>query len=318
MIVILEITLICIGFFLLCKGADLLIDGASSLALNFKVPKLLIGLTIVAFGTSLPELAVAFKSIWSGTPDIAFGNTIGSGITNILLILGIAAIIRPIKIKESTITAELPIVLLITMTFTTLLCDVSLKNNNINLFSRADALIVILTFGVFLSYLIREAIFKKEKIKEKPEYKVFPSILLMLIGFLSLIIGSDLLVDSVKELARQFGISDRIISLTVVTIGTSLPELITSIIASHKGESDIILGNILGSNIFNICVVLGIPILIHGGVTNITVNMLDIWMDILTASLLFVFCYFDRKLTRTNGIVMIFLFIVYYTLIFFI
>lgn len=318
MIIFMQIVLICVGFFLLCKGADLLIDGASSLALSFKLPKLLIGLTIVAFGTSLPELAVAFKSIFAGVPDIAFGNTIGSGIMNILLILGIASIIRPIKVKEQTIYAELPILLLITLTFATLLCDVFLKSNNINIFSRADAIVVILTFFVFINYLLRQSIRKKEKMKGKPDYRITTSFILMTIGLLSLVIGSDLVVNSTEYIAKSFGISDRIISLTVVTFGTSLPEIITAIIGSKRNEQELILGNILGSNIFNICIVLGIPILFYGNVPNVTVNLLDITMDILTAFLLFIFCYFDRTISKTNGIIMLLLFIVYYSLILFV
>ncbi len=315
MIIFTQCVLVFIGFFLLCKGADLLIDGASSLALSFKLPKLLIGLTIVAFGTSLPELAVAFKSIYSGVPDIAFGNTIGSGIMNILLILGLASIIRPIKVKEQTIYAELPILLLITLTFTTLLCDVFLGNGKINVFSRSDAIVVILVFFVFINYLLRQSVRKKEKVRGKPEYRIFTSFLLMAIGLISLIVGSDLVVDSVEYIARDFGISDRIISLTVVTFGTSLPEIITAIIGSRRNEQELILGNILGSNIFNICIVLGIPILLFGNVSNVTINLLDIVMDILTAFLLFIFCYFDRVISKINGLIFLFLFLVYYTLI---
>ena len=318
MIIFLQIVLLSIGFFLLCKGADLLIDGASNLALNFKVPKLLIGLTIVAFGTSLPELAVAFKSIYAGVPDYAFGNTIGSGIMNILLILGLASIIRPIKVKEQTIYAELPILLLITLTFATLLCDQFLGNGNLNIFSRSDAIVVILVFFVFINYLLRQSIRKKEKVRGKPEYRIFTSFLLMSIGLISLVVGSDLVVDSVEYIARSYGISDRIISLTVVTFGTSLPEIITAIIGARRNEQELILGNILGSNIFNICIVIGIPVLLFGNVTNVTVNLLDIAMDVLTAFLLLVFCYFDREISKTNGLIMLFFFLVYYTLILFI
>ena len=315
MIIFIQCVLVCIGFFLLCKGADLLIDGASSLALSFKLPKILIGLTIVAFGTSLPELAVAIKSIYAGVPDFAFGNTIGSGIMNILLILGLTSLIRPIKVKEQTIYSELPILLLITLTFTTLLCDKFLGNGKANIFSRSDAIVVILVFFVFINYLLRQSIRKKEKIKGKPEYRTFTSFLLMLIGLISLIVGSDLVVDSVEYIARSYGISDRIISLTVVTFGTSLPEIITAIIGAKRNEQDLILGNILGSNIFNICIVIGIPVLLFGNVTNVTVNLLDIAMDILTAFLLIVFCYFDREISRTNGLIFLFFFMVYYFLI---
>ncbi len=312
---ILNIFLLIIGFVILIKGADVFVDGASSIAGNFKVSKMLIGLTIVAFGTSLPELAVAFKSINAGVPDFAFGNTIGSGIMNILLILGIASLIRPIKVKEQTIYAELPILLLITLTFATLLCDEFLGNGHLNIFSRSDAIVVILVFFVFINYLLRQSIRKKEKIKGKPEYRITTALILMAIGLISLIVGSDLVVDSVEYIARSFGISDRIISLTVVTFGTSLPEIITVIIGAKRNEQDLILGNILGSNIFNICVVIGVPVLFFGNVTNVTVNLLDIAMDVLTAFVLIIFCYFDREISRINGLIFLFFFMVYYFLI---
>ena len=315
MTVIIKFIIGCIGFYLLAKGAELLIDGASNVALKFKLPKLLIGLTIVAFGTSLPELSVAFQTIFTGNPDIAFGNTIGSSIANILLIIGLASLINPIKIEEETITDELPMLLMITLIFTTLLCDVFLNNGSFNMFSRADALIVLLVFGVFVSYLIKKAIGKPEKTKEKPQYRLTSSFLLIIMGLLSLFIGSDLVVDSVENLALEFHISQRVISLTAVTIGTSLPEIITAVIASRKKETEILLGNIIGSNIFNICIVLGIPILIYGNVMHITVNLLDIAMSLLSAGLLFVFSYFDRKITRTNGIIMVLLYLLYFTLI---
>lgn len=315
MILIIKIIIGCIGFYLLARGAELLIDGASNVAFHFKLPKLLIGLTIVAFGTSLPELSVAFQTIFTGSPDIAFGNTIGSSIANILLILGLSAIIRPIKIKEETITDELPMLLMITLIFTTLLSDVLLNNGTFNMFSRADALIVLLVFGVFVSYLIKKSITKDDKNKEKPKYRLSSSFLLIIMGLLSLFIGSDLVVDSVESIAEAFHISQRIISLTVVTIGTSLPEIITAIIASRKNETEILLGNIIGSNIFNICIVLGIPILIYGNVMHITVNILDIAMSLLSAGLLFVFSYFDRTITRVNGIIMILLYLLYFSLI---
>ena len=315
MTIIIKFIIGCIGFYLLARGAELLIDGASNVALKFKLPKLLIGLTIVAFGTSLPELSVAFQTIFSGSPDIAFGNTIGSSIANILLIIGLSAIINPIKIEEETITDELPMLLMITLIFTTLLCDVLLNNGSFNMFSRADALVVLFVFGVFVSYLIKKSLGKPEKTREKPKYRLFSSFLLIIMGLLSLFIGSDLVVDSVENIAIEFNISQRIISLTAVTIGTSLPEIITAIIASRKKETEILLGNIIGSNIFNICIVLGVPIVIYGNVMHITVNMLDIAMSLLSAGLLFVFSYFDRKITRVNGIIMIALYLLYFSLI---
>ena len=252
--IFLQITLLIVGFVLLIKGADWLIDGASSTASHFKVSKLLIGLTIVAFGTGAPELAVSISSLINGTTDMLLGNVIGSNILNILLLIGIAAVIRPIRINKDTVTRELPLLLLISTTIIVLFLDTLLVGSDTNTISRADGIICLLSFTVFIFYIISMA--KKNRadnsIVEKPKFKLGISILLILIGLAGVVGGSELVVDSASKIAAAIGISDRMIALTVIAFGTSLPELITTIKAAKRGENELLIGNIVGSNIFNI------------------------------------------------------------------
>ncbi|MDO4747475.1 MAG: calcium/sodium antiporter, partial [Candidatus Saccharibacteria bacterium] len=250
----LQILILVIGFILLIKGADWLVDGASSVASNFKVSKLLIGLTIVAFGTGAPELAVSFSSLINGSTDILVGNVIGSNIINVLLLIGIAAVIRPIRVKKDTVSKELPLLLLISTALIVLLLDVNLAEAIINTFSRADAIICLLFFCIFLYYLIAMARKNRrgksaKKEVEKPKYKLGKSFLFVILGLVGVVGGSELVVNSASFIAGAIGISERIISLSVIAFGTSLPELVTTISAAKKGESDLLVGNIVGSNI---------------------------------------------------------------------
>ncbi len=236
---ILNILLLIVGFVLLIKGADFFIDGASSTANNFKVSKTLIGLTIIAFGTSAPEFAISIQSLSMGSTDMLFGNVIGSNIINILLILGIAALIHPIKIEENTIKKELPLCMLISVLLVVLFLDIKLANGVMNQITRADAFIILLFFTIFLYYLItltKEK--KKEKDIEKPKYKLIVSLLIVVGGLLGIIFGSNLVVNNASAIASKIGLSDRIIALTVVALGTSVPELVTTIVASKKNEQN--------------------------------------------------------------------------------
>ena len=235
--IILQVALLIIGFVFLIKGADWLVDGASSVASNFKVSKLLIGLTIVAFGTGAPELAVSFSSLINGSTDILVGNVIGSNIINVLLLIGIAAVIRPIKVQKDTVSKELPLLLLISTALIILLLDVNLAEAVINTFSRADAIICLLFFCIFLYYLFSLARKNKKEAKkvEKPKYKIGKSFLFVILGLVGVVGGSQLVVNSASTIATTIGISERIISLTIIALGTSLPELVTSIVASRKG-----------------------------------------------------------------------------------
>lgn len=318
---IIQILLLILGFILLIKGADVFVDGSSSTAQNFNVPKMLIGLTIVAFGTSAPELAVSIKALASGSTDMVLGNVIGSNITNILLILGVAAVLSPIKIKDNTVKKEIPLCILISLLLVSQFVDVFLDNNIVNQITRSDAFAIILVFAVFLYYIIALSTVKKEKEQteienEKPKYGLFKSIVFIIIGLIGIIIGSDLVVDSASDIARSLGWSERLISLTIIAFGTSLPELVTTIISSIKGEQDILVGNIIGSNIFNICIVLGVPVAIFGSISAKNFQNVDLIFLVLSSIMLFIFSKTKRKITKSNGIIMLLAFAIYYTFIF--
>ncbi len=314
-----NILLLIVGFVALIKGADIFVDGASSTAQNFKVPKMLIGLTIVAFGTSAPELAVSMSALASGSSDMVLGNVIGSNILNILLILGIAALIKPIAVKDNTVRKELPLVLLISTLLVVLFLDTVFAGASANQITRSDGIVIILFFSVFLYYLLALAKQKKEpkSTEEEPKFKLGKSILFILIGLAAIIIGSDLVVDNASSIASALGISERIIALTVIAFGTSLPELVTTVVSAKKGEQDLLVGNIIGSNIFNICLVLGIPVVIFGGIAESSFQMLDLVMLIVSAALLFIFSKTSKqKISRPEGAIMLAVFAVYYTLVF--
>ena len=313
---ILNILLLVIGFIFLIKGADFFVDGASSTAQNFKVSKMLIGLTIIAFGTSAPEFAVSMQSLAKGSTDMLLGNVIGSNILNILLILGIAAVIHPIKIKDNTVKKELPLCLLISVLLVTVFADIYLSNALNNQITRSDAIVILLFFSVFIYYLITLAKQKKETNEEKPKFKLSISLLLVLIGLAGIIIGSNMVVNNASSIAIKLGLSERIIALTIIAFGTSLPELVTTIVSSKKGEQDLLLGNIIGSNIFNACVVLGIPVAIYGNITPLSFNYLDLGVLILASILLFIFSETKRNITRIEGVLMLLIFGIYYTLVF--
>ena len=310
---VLNIILLIIGFVILIKGADLFVDGASNIALNFKVSKMLIGLTIVAFGTSAPEFAVSVKGLLSGSFDIVLGNVIGSNILNILLILGVAAMIHPLVVKSNTVKKELPITLLITALFAVLLSDNLFDKSMSNNFTRGDGIVLILFFLVFIYYLIN---LMRNKVEESTDEKVLSlpkSFLYTFIGLVMIILGSNFVVDSASYLAKAFGVSERIISLTIIALGTSLPELVTSVMATKKGEYDIAIGNAVGSNIFNIGIVIGLPVTILGGISKIAFSYIDLIVMVVTALMLYLFSKNDYKISKREGLSFLILFVVYYS-----
>lgn len=316
--ILLNVLLLIAGFALLIKGADIFVDGSSSTASNFKVPKILIGLTIIAFGTSAPELAVSLSALASGSPDMVIGNVMGSCILNILLILGVAAVIRPIQVKSNTVKKELPLCFLISAALSVLFLDGMLGSGEPNAITRADGLVLILFFCVFLYYLFTLAFQKTDGQKaeskkvEPPKFPLGKSLLFIALGLAGIIIGSQLVVDNATALASVMGMSERVIALTVIALGTSLPELVTTIVASRKGEQDLVVGNIIGSNIFNICLVLGLPAVIFGGVVPSSFQILDVAMLMISALVIFGFACSGRKVTRNEGIIMLILFALYY------
>ncbi len=313
---ILNIILLIVGFVLLIKGADFFVDGASSTAQNFKVSKLLIGLTIIAFGTSAPEFAVSIQSLAKGSTDMLLGNVIGSNILNILLILGVAVIIHPITIKDNTVKKELPLCMLISALLVVLFLDIKLANGMLDQITRADAIVILLFFSIFLYYLISLTKQKGKETEEKPKFKLGISLLFIALGLGGIILGSNMVVNNATKIATALGLSERIIALTIIAFGTSLPELVTTIVSSRKGEQDLLIGNIIGSNIFNACVVLGIPVALYGTVTPASFNYIDLIFLLGSSFLLFVFAETKRKITRIEGIFMLLMFIIYYTLVF--
>lgn len=311
---IINIILLILGFVILIKGADIFVDGASSIAGNLKVSKILIGLTIVSFGTSAPEFAVSVKSLISNNGDIILGNVIGSNILNILLILGVSALFHPLRVTNNTVKKEIPITLLLTLMFSVLISD-TLFNNGINAFTRSDGIVIVITFMVFVYYLFSLMRHKmEEEVQEEEHYLKIPKACFYTIGgIIAIVLGSNFVVDSASYIATTLGISERLIALTVVAIGTSLPELVTSVTATKKGEYDIAIGNVVGSNIFNIGIVAGLPVALLGGIDKINFNPYDVLILLISIILLLVFSHKDRKITKPEGLILIAIFIVYYT-----
>ena len=248
---------------------------------------------------------------------MVLGNVIGSNILNILLILGVGALIRPLKIKKETVRKEIPICILISMLFVVLLSDTFLNGEGVNMISRSDGLAILLVFGVFLYYLVSMALKGADRnAVEKPKWKLIPSLLFTGVGLVGIIVGSNFVVDSATEIAKLMGISERVIALSIVALGTSLPELVTTIVASRKGETELVLGNILGSNIFNICVVLGVPVAIFGAAVPEAFAVVDLVVLISSALLLFIFSVTRHEVNRIEGGLMLVLFTVYYVAVF--
>lgn len=314
-----NIILLVVGFVILIKGADWFVDGASAVAGNFKISKMLIGLTIVAFGTSAPEFAVSIKSLLSGSGDIVLGNVVGSNIFNILLILGVSACVHTLTVKNNTVKKELPITLLMSTLLFALLSDNLFDSKMINMFTRGDGFVLLLFFLVFIYYLISLMRNKTEdEVDEEKLMKLPKAILLTVLGITGIVLGSNYVVDSASYIAEMLGVSQRMIGLTIIAMGTSLPELVTSVIATKKGEYDIAIGNVVGSNIFNIGVVIGLPVLLFGSIPNVTYNLVDLMMMLASAALLFIFSRNDYKIKRDEGIIFIIMFVLYYSYVIFV
>lgn len=309
---ILDVILLIVGFVILIKGADVFVDGASSVAGNFKVSKMLIGLTIVAFGTSAPEFAVSVKSLLNNSGDIVLGNVIGSNILNILLILGISSLFHSLNVTNNTVKKELPITLLITTLFVVLLSDSLFDKHIINEFTRGDGIVLLLFFTIFIYYLISMARKKIDNDQDEEYLSMGKALLYTLGGLIAIVIGSNLVVDNASSLALASGVSEKMVALTIIAFGTSLPELVTSVAATRKGEYDIAIGNIVGSNIFNIGVVIGVPVALLGSISKVTFNYIDSAAMILSALLLFLFSWKDKKISRNEGIIFLIIFVIYY------
>lgn len=311
---LINLALLLIGFVFLIKGADIFVDGASDTARKFRVPKMLIGLTIVSFGTSAPELAVSIQSILSGKGDILLGNVVGSNVLNILLILGVASLVGTLRVNTATVKKEIPVLVLITLAFAALLSD-KIFGLAENIFTRQDGVVLLLFFCIFIYYLIgmaRKKDTNEEENKDEKPVKLVKALLMIVVGLIGIVLGSDFVVKGASEIAATFGVSQRIISLTIVALGTSLPELVTSVIATKKGEYDIAIGNIVGSNIFNIGIVAGLPVAIFGGVGGGAFSYVDIIALIMSAVVLFFFARHGGRIGYKKGIIFLLMFAAYY------
>lgn len=299
--VVVQLVLLAVGFALLVKGADRFVEGASKVAEKFGIPQLVIGLTIVAMGTSLPEAAVSVSAALKGSAEITIGNIVGSNIMNVLLILGITAAIKPVAVQKSTVRYEIPFVILVSA----LLLGVGYTDNVVG---RGDGIILWALMICYLVYLLimskkGEGLPEEEEVEDKP-MPVWMMLVQILLGGAMIVIGSDVAVDAATALARIFGMSERLIGLTIVAFGTSLPELVTSVTAAIKGKADIAVGNIVGSNIFNILFVVGTSALITP-VAYASDFLVDSVVCIGAAVLLWLCVFRNKKLGRLSGVVML-------------
>jgi cation:H+ antiporter len=290
----LTILLLVLGFVILIKGADWLVNGSVSLAKHYKVSELVIGLTIVAFGTSAPELIVNIISSIKGLNDVTMGNIVGSNLFNLMLILGLSGIIYPLIVQVKTIRNEIPFSLLAAIVLL-VLANYTFNERGILTLNRLDGAILLGFFIIFMVYIFVNLRSNKETVEAG--YKILKpsiSLFLILIGLVSLILGSRLVVDNAVKIAHLFGASEKLIGITIISAGTSLPELVTSVVAAFRKKSDIAIGNIIGSNIFNIFLILGISSLITPIKYNSSFNF-DILLLIIATILLFAFMFSGKK-----------------------
>ena len=297
MTIFLNLLLLAVGFVMLAKGADFFVDGAASIAKKLKIPQLVIGLTIVAMGTSAPEAAVSISAAFQGSAEITIGNIVGSNILNILIILGLSALIIPLRVAKSSIRFDLPV--LFGATIVLFLCGL---DGTIKWYEGLIFLVIFVAYLIFLFKTVKED--PEQSSGEIKEMPVFKSIIFALLGLVSIILGSNFSVDAATALAKEFGMSERFIGLTIVALGTSLPELFTSVSAAIKGNDDIAVGNILGSNIFNILFIVGlssilIPVPFDEGF------LIDTIISLGAALLILICCIKDKKLQRWSGALML-------------
>lgn len=319
MSILLDVLWLCIGFVLLIKGADFFVDGSAGVARLFKVPGVIIGLTIVAMGTSAPELAVSVSAALSGSNAIAVSNVVGSNIFNLLAVLGICAIMREIPIDTEIKKRSYPVCLAVTLIVFVLGGNLVFSgkarsfhdmNTEAGSLFRWNGIVLVLLFAIYIIYTIYMA--KKNKTEEEEEKKipVWKCILFILIGLAAIVGGGQLVVDHAKSLAIAWGMSETLVGLTIVAIGTSLPELVTSVVASSKGENGMAIGNVVGSNIFNLLLILGVSGTIHPIVISMA-SFVDLGMLLGVSLIAYMFVCTGKKISRWEGGALIFMYVIY-------
>ena len=302
--IIIQVVLLLVGFVFLIKGSDFFVDGASSIASLLKIPTIIVGLTIVAFGTSAPEAAVSITSSLVGNNAMAVSNVIGSNLFNMLMVIGIAALLSNLLMEKSVLEKDLPFLVGITALWA-IFIFIGWDINNI------EGIILLIILLAYVYYLIRRARKSKDANEvEKPKLSLPKSIIFIVVGLAGIIIGGDFVVDSASAIAMALGMSETLVGLTIVAIGTSLPELVTSITALRKGENQLVIGNVIGSNIFNILFVLGAS----SAISSIPLNpsmIIDVIFMIAVTILCFIFGKTQDKYDKKEGIILIALFILY-------
>ncbi len=301
---LLQFVLLAVGFLMLVKGADVFVDGAAGIADKFGIPQLVIGLTIVATGTSAPEAAVSITAALKENADITIGNIVGSNILNILIILGVTSVIVAVSVQKSTVRYEIPFMLAITV----MLAIFGYTSGHITFW---EGIIFWIAFTIYLAYLFIMAMNNREEVEETKKRPVWMLLLFVVIGIVLVVWGSDVTVDAATMIAKAAGLSQRFIGLTIVALGTSLPELVTSVSAARKGKADIAIGNIVGSNIFNILFVVGTTALITPVVFKLEF-MIDTMISLAAGILLWLCVFRDRKLGRAGGIIMLLGYVAYF------
>lgn len=306
-----DFILLIVGFILLIKCADIFVDGCSNIAKAFGIPSLIIGLTIVAFGTSAPEAAVSIIAAINGNNDISIGNVVGSNIANLLLILGTCGLFSSLTAKRKIITRDFVYSLLSYLVLFILVAGPFVAGESTAVLTRTNGLILLCFLGVYLYSLLIEAksSTKKEKVEEKTKFS-FKDVLFIILGLGGIILGGQVVVNSATGIAKLIGVSDNVIALTVVAIGTSLPELVTSVIATRKGEVDIAIGNVIGSNIFNIFFILGIASVISPISMNV-LSFIDIIIMMLSGVVVYLFTLKNYRIGKLKGKIMVAMYVLY-------
>lgn len=317
--ILLQIVLLLAGFFMLIKGADVFVDGSAAVAQKFKVPGVIIGLTIVAMGTSAPELAVSTSAAISGSNAIAVSNVLGSNIFNLLMVLGICAILSPISVEDGIMKRDFPFSIIITIilalfaSFGILFTGQKIPSDftaDVGDLQRWKGIILLALFVIYLVITVFIALKNREEGEVIEAMPVWQALLSIVIGVAAIIIGGQLVVNSAKAIALFCGMSETLVGLTIVAIGTSLPELVTSIVAARKGQNGMAVGNVVGSNIFNLLLILGVSSSIHPIAVSME-SLIDILILIVISIICFIFSKTDKKINRTEGIIMVLIYCAY-------
>ncbi len=308
-----------LGIIIIIVGSEIFIEGIESTAINYKIPKMFIILTIVAFGTSTPEFIISLQGVFKGNGNLVLSNVIGSTAVNTLLIIGVSSLINPIKVKSNTVKKELPLHLFIIVIFSILFMD-SLFGSTTNTISRSDALLLLLAFFLFFQYLMylikNRRKFLEFLTEEKPKFTLKKSVILSAIGLFLIIGGCTIAVNFSSLVAESLGWSEKITTMIFLVIGTSIPELVMSIISARKKQYDFVIGNIVGTNIFNICIVIGLPVFLFGSISTQAFNIVDMIAIIISGVILLIMVKEDYTITKKEGFLMILIFLLYYTYLF--